>query len=108
MDIGPLELRHVVVDDEVVEARPIDWEYENGVPSMPLEYHTTCPKCAARISFKTIKIATIGDEEHVKCPECGAGIENEAEDKELVSILSESKVESFLEPYDFDPVELYE
>ena len=72
------DLITVIIKDEPVQARPIEWEQvptnhlghdETGTPVKPSKYMTTCPYCAQLIKFSPNELYDGAD---LKCPACKA------------------------------------
>lgn len=80
----PYSLKPVFVDGIKVEARPTEWDKPSadgfgndgdGVPIVPTKFMTTCPSCAALITFapSDLFVGTDGSQDNVACGECKAG-----------------------------------
>jgi hypothetical protein len=70
------DLITIIIKEESVQARPIEWEKvpidsfgrdSSGDPAKPSKYMTTCPHCAQLIKFSP---ADLYDGVDLKCPEC--------------------------------------
>jgi len=80
--IPAYELRYICIGNEVVDARPVQWngkDYtgqgrdKDGNIVMPTVYCTVCPKCAQQIQFGVDEIRAEEDKERVICSNCQAG-----------------------------------
>ncbi|MDP1712594.1 MAG: hypothetical protein Q8K86_09065 [Candidatus Nanopelagicaceae bacterium] len=70
MTVECLNLIRISIENEEMDARPSEWEYDNkGEPVRALEFRTTCSKCAQLIVFRASEIS-LG---HVACKACGFG-----------------------------------
>lgn len=80
----PFDLKPVFVDGVKVEARPTAWDkpfadsYGNdndGNPTKPITYMTTCPQCAQVIIFgpPDLFVGKDGSVDNIACGACEAG-----------------------------------
>jgi hypothetical protein len=80
----PFDLKPVFVDGVKVEARPTEWDKpfsdkegndDDGNPTKPTKFMTTCPECAQIIVFAPadLFVGKDGSVDNIACSACEAG-----------------------------------
>lgn len=81
MNLPPYALAEISIGDEILNARPIEWDREiadgegkdeNGDYAVAIKYETACPGCGDSLIFEAGMSS-------VRCPHCGIGEDEHTE-----------------------------